>query len=242
MLAAADRCGRSEPMSSRGEDMLVGLVALALLPLIALRIWRGLRDGRLPVYRTYLERDEHARRSSPSCSSCTRSSFVADRAGRGRPAARTGAQGTAVLSASDHPHRRGVIVDDATGAILLVAQARDRGVHAGRAASSAPGETRARRAATARSARSWAAGSTRDCRAARPVHRAGGERARASRSRPNCSRSTLRRRHRPPPSRGRTIEDVALARSLRECSARSHLSDRARSIARRIAPAVQVAR
>ncbi|HST37017.1 MAG TPA: hypothetical protein VLK25_10370 [Allosphingosinicella sp.] len=43
-------------MSFRGEETLVGLVALALLPLIGLRIWRGLRDGRLPVYRTYLER------------------------------------------------------------------------------------------------------------------------------------------------------------------------------------------
>ena len=43
-------------MSFAGEQVLVGLVALALLPLIALRIWRGLRDGRLPVYRTYHER------------------------------------------------------------------------------------------------------------------------------------------------------------------------------------------
>jgi len=43
-------------MSLRGEDLLVGLVALALLPLIALRIWRGVRDGRLPLYRTYQER------------------------------------------------------------------------------------------------------------------------------------------------------------------------------------------
>lgn len=43
-------------MSPRPEDVLVGLVALALLPLIAMRIRRGLRDGRLPVYRTYLDR------------------------------------------------------------------------------------------------------------------------------------------------------------------------------------------
>jgi hypothetical protein len=41
-----------------GENLLVGLIALALLPLIALRIWRGVRDGRLPVYRTYLRREE----------------------------------------------------------------------------------------------------------------------------------------------------------------------------------------
>lgn len=47
-------------MSFQGENLLVGLVALALLPLIGLRIWRGLRDGRLPVYRTYLSREENA--------------------------------------------------------------------------------------------------------------------------------------------------------------------------------------
>jgi hypothetical protein len=43
---------------SRPEELLVGLVALALLPLIAWRIARGLRDGRLPLYRTYLNRAE----------------------------------------------------------------------------------------------------------------------------------------------------------------------------------------
>jgi hypothetical protein len=46
-------------MTSR-EDMFVGLVGLVLLPLIAWRIVRGLREGRLPVYRTYLGRDENA--------------------------------------------------------------------------------------------------------------------------------------------------------------------------------------
>ena len=40
------------------EDFLVGLVALALVPLIAQRIVRGLRDGRLPLYRTYMRREE----------------------------------------------------------------------------------------------------------------------------------------------------------------------------------------
>lgn len=40
------------------ENLLVGLVALALVPMIALRLWRGLRDGRLPVYRTYVTRDK----------------------------------------------------------------------------------------------------------------------------------------------------------------------------------------
>ena len=41
-----------------GEDLFVGLVGLALLPMIGLRIRRGLREGRLPLYRTYLSRDE----------------------------------------------------------------------------------------------------------------------------------------------------------------------------------------
>ena len=40
------------------EQMLVGLITLALVLLIFLRIRRGLRDGRLPVYRTYVNRDE----------------------------------------------------------------------------------------------------------------------------------------------------------------------------------------
>ncbi|HYE29332.1 MAG TPA: hypothetical protein VEA61_14015 [Allosphingosinicella sp.] len=39
-------------------DVPVGLVGLVLLPLIALRLWRGVRDGRLPLYRTYVSRDE----------------------------------------------------------------------------------------------------------------------------------------------------------------------------------------
>jgi hypothetical protein len=42
----------------RSEDLLVGLIAIALLPLIAWRIRRGLKEGRLPLYRTYVERDE----------------------------------------------------------------------------------------------------------------------------------------------------------------------------------------
>ena len=40
-----------------GGDLLFGLIALALVPLIALRLWRGVRDGRLPLYRTYLTRE-----------------------------------------------------------------------------------------------------------------------------------------------------------------------------------------
>ena len=42
------------------EDMLVGAVALVLLPMIALRIIRGIRDGRLPIYRTTLTRSDNA--------------------------------------------------------------------------------------------------------------------------------------------------------------------------------------
>ncbi len=44
---------------SRSEDLLVGLIALVLLPLIAKRVLRGLREGQLPVYRTYLRREEN---------------------------------------------------------------------------------------------------------------------------------------------------------------------------------------
>jgi hypothetical protein len=40
-----------------GADLLVGLVALALVPLIALRLSRGLHQGRLPLYRTYVSRE-----------------------------------------------------------------------------------------------------------------------------------------------------------------------------------------
>jgi len=43
---------------SRSDDLLVGLVALALVPLIGLRILRGFREGRLPIYRTHLSRAE----------------------------------------------------------------------------------------------------------------------------------------------------------------------------------------
>jgi hypothetical protein len=46
--------------TSRSEDVLIGFVALVLVPLIGRRIWRGLREGRLPLYRTYLSRDAGA--------------------------------------------------------------------------------------------------------------------------------------------------------------------------------------
>ena len=42
---------------SSSEDLLVGGIAAIVAALIAWRIVRGLRDGRLPVYRTYVGRD-----------------------------------------------------------------------------------------------------------------------------------------------------------------------------------------
>jgi len=37
--------------SSRSEEILVGLIALALVPLIGWKIRRALRDGRISLYR-----------------------------------------------------------------------------------------------------------------------------------------------------------------------------------------------
>ena len=45
-------------MTFNGENILVGLVALALVPVIGWRIWRGIRYGQLPLYRTRLDRAE----------------------------------------------------------------------------------------------------------------------------------------------------------------------------------------
>ncbi len=39
------------------DELLIGVVALLLVPLIAWRILRGLRDGRLPLYRTRIGRE-----------------------------------------------------------------------------------------------------------------------------------------------------------------------------------------
>ena len=41
----------------RSEDMLVGIVALGVIPWIAWTVRRGLVAGRLPFFRTYVERD-----------------------------------------------------------------------------------------------------------------------------------------------------------------------------------------
>jgi hypothetical protein len=43
-------------MSAPSENFLVGLIALALLPVIGWRIWRGLKHGELPLYRTRVDR------------------------------------------------------------------------------------------------------------------------------------------------------------------------------------------
>ena len=43
-------------MTNQTENLLVGLIALALLPVIAWRIWRGLKHGQLPLYRTRIDR------------------------------------------------------------------------------------------------------------------------------------------------------------------------------------------
>ena len=41
----------------RSEEVFVGIVGLVLLPLIARRILRGLREGRLPLYRSEVTSD-----------------------------------------------------------------------------------------------------------------------------------------------------------------------------------------
>jgi len=43
-------------MTFNGGNLFVGLVALALLPVIGWRIWRGIRYGQLPLYRTRIDR------------------------------------------------------------------------------------------------------------------------------------------------------------------------------------------
>ncbi len=41
---------------SRSDDLLVGSVAIVLVALIGRRIVHGMRNGRLPLYRTYIDR------------------------------------------------------------------------------------------------------------------------------------------------------------------------------------------
>jgi len=61
--AKAQRVDRRESSTKvPAENLLMGLVAMALLPLIGWRIVRGLRDGRLPLYRTHISREESGAR------------------------------------------------------------------------------------------------------------------------------------------------------------------------------------
>ena len=43
-------------MTFASQELLVGLVGLVLLPVIAVRTLRGVREGRLPLYRTFIDR------------------------------------------------------------------------------------------------------------------------------------------------------------------------------------------
>jgi hypothetical protein len=46
---------------SRSEDVLVGIIAaVVVVPWTTWTIWRGLRNGRLPIGRGYVQRDERA--------------------------------------------------------------------------------------------------------------------------------------------------------------------------------------
>ncbi|WP_395614074.1 hypothetical protein [Allosphingosinicella sp.] len=47
-------------MTSHAENILVGLLALALLPVIGWRIRRGLKEGELPLYKTRIDRSAGA--------------------------------------------------------------------------------------------------------------------------------------------------------------------------------------
>ena len=42
----------------RSEEGLVGLIAFALIPWIGWTVRRGLKDGKLPIGRSYVRRDE----------------------------------------------------------------------------------------------------------------------------------------------------------------------------------------
>jgi hypothetical protein len=47
-------------MNIRGEDLIGGLFALALLPVIGWRIWHGVRHGQLSLYRAPVARSDGA--------------------------------------------------------------------------------------------------------------------------------------------------------------------------------------
>ena len=52
------RWGDGVNLTSSSDDLFVGGIALILLPLIRHRFLKALRTGRVPVYRTYLQREE----------------------------------------------------------------------------------------------------------------------------------------------------------------------------------------
>jgi len=45
---------------SRSDDLLVGIIALAVVPWALWIVRRGVRDGSLPIGRSYVRRDERA--------------------------------------------------------------------------------------------------------------------------------------------------------------------------------------
>jgi hypothetical protein len=45
-------------MTFNGDSFLIGLLALALLPVLGWRIWRAIRSGQIPLYKTRINRDE----------------------------------------------------------------------------------------------------------------------------------------------------------------------------------------
>jgi hypothetical protein len=45
-------------LTTSSEDLLVGLFALGVVPWIGWTLVRGLREGRLPIGRAYVRRDE----------------------------------------------------------------------------------------------------------------------------------------------------------------------------------------
>ncbi len=45
-------------LGGRGDDMLVGAIALLVVPFLLLRVAKALRSGEVPLYRTRLSRAE----------------------------------------------------------------------------------------------------------------------------------------------------------------------------------------
>jgi hypothetical protein len=45
-------------MTFQGDSFVIGLLALALLPVLGWRIWRAIRHGQIPLYKTRINRAE----------------------------------------------------------------------------------------------------------------------------------------------------------------------------------------